>query len=146
MPKCRTKVLCPICSNDYAKHQELIDEVENRKKVFINNLNTNCVTCGKEMKIDSRRLINAILFEIVGIKVKTRCDKKFCSNKCFPAIWNKGLTKNTSESMKRIADGRIGKNNPIHKVLNDPEKKKKWLDNVEKSGAKCFAMSWKNSC
>lgn len=41
-------------------------------------------------------------------------------------VWNKGLAKDNNASLKRISEGRIGKNNPIHKVLNDPERLAKW--------------------
>lgn len=44
--------------------------------------------------------------------------------------WNKGLTKESSESLRRISEGRMGENNPIHKV-KDVEA---WKKNIVAGG------------
>lgn len=45
-------------------------------------------------------------------------------------IWNKGLTKENNSILKNMAEKRTGENNPIFKVLNDPEKLKKYKENL----------------
>lgn len=48
-------------------------------------------------------------------------------------VWNKGLTKETDDRIKKISEDRKGKNNPIHKVLSDPRRMAKWGRNISKS-------------
>lgn len=49
--------------------------------------------------------------------------------------WNKGLTKENNDIIKKMSEEQKGENNPIHKILNDPVKKEKWIDSIRKSGA-----------
>lgn len=57
---------------------------------------------------------------------------KICGNACKKWLdpWNFGLTKSDHLSIKRYADSRMGKNNPVHTLLADPERSKKWRENL----------------
>lgn len=48
-------------------------------------------------------------------------------------VWNDGLTKETNDTLKKMSEDRMGDKNPIHKILGDKDKVKKWTDNVSKA-------------
>jgi len=143
--------VCPICNNEYsasvfkrhvfeyAKHQELIDKVYALKEEFFSTLIEGCLVCKKPIKRDIKKWENVLLFRILEKNIEDReFDRKYCSQKCAKQgniPWNKGLTKENNEILKYISETRMGKNNPIFKVLNDPNRKEKWLKNVKESGA-----------
>lgn len=58
-------------------------------------------------------------------------NKKYKSGELVP--WNKGLTKENNESLRKISEDRKGDKNPAYKMLNDEEKKKKWIKKLKKT-------------
>jgi len=52
--------------------------------------------------------------------------------------WNKGLTKEDNLSLMNISNNMKGKNNCVYKIVNDKEKKQKWIHNIKKSNKRHY--------
>ena len=144
MPKSINKISCPACSREISasaymnhvkssldSHGWLIDEFEKIKlEAELNR--KNCLGCSKELEFKEFSL-NFAMLKFFGLdSAKTLAPSEYCSKKC--AIpWNKNLDKSKNDILKRISEGRKGANNPIHKVLNNPEAKQAWKSAVKKA-------------
>lgn len=121
-------------------HQDKLTELTNWANEIIEReyKKKKCV-CGEIIPIPERFLNTLILSKMFDLKIKY---PQLCSSKCRIHIstWNKGLTKNTDARIKKIAEGRIGINNPIFKVVNDPTAYAIWCQNIKESMVK-----WSNS-
>lgn len=123
MSRPSAKTICKYCEmplalRPFVRHLRYRHpvEYEGLEKEFHSQIST-CHTCKKEF--NPYIIVNNF---ILGKKIKN-C---YCSQPCVVS-WNKGLTKKTDQRLKNISESRTGENNPIFKVLNDPEKKAKWL-------------------
>lgn len=137
--KSKVRKDCVICNRNFSlrilirhmreKHQEQFEVYE---KEYSSLQNLVC-SCGKEF-CEFERINFYILYKYYNVDESVfSLKRKYCSNECckkYMPIWNKGLNKENNESMKRISETRKGLDNPIHKVLSDEDKKKKWLENL----------------
>lgn len=115
--------ICPVCNQNRTKrsmvrhirekHQEYYKQLE---KEF-ESKTLECPTCLKTFLIYEN--VNFFYFDDPN-------RLKFCSREC-TIPWTKGKTKWDDPRLMSISQGRLGENNPIHKVLNDPIRKKEWL-------------------
>lgn len=154
MPQSKIKCLCPVCFRelsasvlkrhvfgDVEKHQEIINEVKKRKKEFLQTfVPPKCKTCNKEVKYTLDKLENYLIFQLLDVKIENNNFsflKTWCSHECFTKHnipWNKGKTKFDDEKLMKISQDRMGDKNPMFQILNDPEKKQNWLNNLHASG------------
>ena len=122
---------CPVCEKEITKrgvlrhlrlfHCDFYKEIEEEYKLTEDS----CKSCGK--KYFPYKNVNCFYFRYMK--------KEVCSRKC-NIPWNVGQTKDTDSRLKKISESRMGKNNPIQKVISDPEKYKKWRSFFQSS-------SWK---
>jgi very-short-patch-repair endonuclease len=146
MPKSLNKIKCPACFKEIsasaymnhvkgnrADHEWLILEFEKIKFKLENERLKNCKNCNKEMKLKEITL-NFAMIKFFNLNARTTGSlKEFCSKNCSSNPWNKNLTKNSDERLKRISESRKGINNPIHQICDDPIKKNQWIDSIKKS-------------
>lgn len=76
-------------------------------------------------------------FNVIAIAKASNLDvnkflPKVCNPKCknLLPVWNKGLTKSSSESVAKYANSRTGDNNPIKTWIHDQQKKNSWRKNI----------------
>jgi very-short-patch-repair endonuclease len=48
--------------------------------------------------------------------------------------WNKGITKETSDGMKRVSEAKLGDKNPIHTLMSDKKKCEEWKKSLRVKG------------
>ena len=133
MPKSKNSGLCLRCMREYSssqllqhirsKHSDLFANLIQEYNEFIKNNKIFC-PCGNQAMIP---ILNAWFFaKTQGNEAKSL--KKVCclSHKRLLKVWNKGITKHDHKSLAKISSDRCGKNNPIHKVIADPEKYAAW--------------------
>lgn len=94
------------------------------------------ISCVCGVIFNNFKTINSFIFDKFNIKTrKIAFHSSECGKNNFVS-WNKGLTKETDERIKKISVERIGINNPIHKVLQNEEAKKEWIKNTHKGRQK----------
>jgi len=142
MPKSKNKIICKVCcrqisSSAFANHvrknedhKEYADSIKNETNaVYECNKQTKC-HCGNFVKIP-KNLFNLVLQKDNGLEVEVY--KKYCSHKCsMHNSWNKGLTKEVSDSIMKMSNSKKGDKNPIHKILRCKQSKEQWIASVRK--------------
>lgn len=137
MPKSKNKITCTVCDRvisasaflnhlrGNANHSKLLQDLEDLR-IKLSSTHKSCNHCGKEFQPRPFTL-NEASAHFYGLDLRV---SNYCSKKCSNMPWNTGLTKDTSPSMMRIASSRLGADNPVHKILNDPQKRKCWVDKI----------------
>jgi very-short-patch-repair endonuclease/DNA-directed RNA polymerase subunit N (RpoN/RPB10) len=139
---------CPICKRQFSSRHFVrhCRETEGHEEMFLEPQRkfdehvSICVTCGKSIE-KNWQMLNEYLLILNGFETNTRnINKKYCCRKCFEnsplEVWNKGLTKETHPSIKRLAENRRGENNPVHKMLSDEAKRNQWIEKLKITGKK----------
>lgn len=113
----------------YAYYDDLysLDEkhnMETMKKIIKNN---GKLTGALSWKYNRKKLYNMVLNNLNKARESGNCWKKLKMN----GPWNKGLTKNNSESLRKLADSRVGVKNPMFGHKFSDEEKKKMSDRMK---------------
>ena len=141
-------MLCKICNKEYEKLGRHVsvhyksEQVKSKKMLYFHDVYKDKYDITYEY-LENKKSANQIAKEIVSLinpfpvqksdvlnflkhmKVKKRTTSEagrvyYKEN----SVWNKGLTKNDHESIKKYADSRTGKNNPIYS-LTEKEREQK---------------------
>lgn len=142
------RIECPICKHTYSlcaliRHlrRKHINEYSKLEILFGLADKTLCNICDKTYV--ECKTINDFILKYFGFPFKkNNCECKHMKKGHIP--WNKGLTKETNSSLKKISENRMGDKNPIHKVLNDPVLKEKWLTSLNSDEVKMKSFAVKN--
>lgn len=143
MAKSKHSFACPVCSKTFAA-SAIKRHLETRHKDEFSALCTEFASfkferacaCGAALKPKIDWFNDMFLARLEGREDIFYHFPKFCGAKCrnnHKQAWNKGLTKDTSEAMMKISIGRRGDNNPIHNVINDPDKYENWRSSLSQS-------------
>lgn len=141
-------MLCKICNNEYknlGRHVSVhykSEQTKSKKMLYFHDVYKDEYDITYEY-LENKKSANQIAKEIVNLinpfpvqkgdvlnflkhmKVKKRTTSE--AGKVYykeNSVWNKGLTKHDHESIKKYADSRTGKNNPIY-TLTEKEREQK---------------------
>lgn len=139
MPKSKHKIECVKCmrsisASAYVKHlksnlqlhSDILEAIEVHR-VELESQFRQCKVCG-DVVPKQNFSFNEAMSHMHGARVRII---EHCSRECSKIPWNTGLTKDDNEALRKLSDSRRGLGNPIHKVLQDENAKRLWIESVK---------------
>lgn len=141
MPKSKTQIQCKYCDKTLSA-SVFVNHLRTRHSVEFDKLVVDCeqliqtyeqrhCPCGNRL-LRKRNWLNVCINAYFLSRPIDDVLPKTCGRSCrkHQKPWNFGVTKNDHASMLKVSISKMGKNNPVYKILADVDKSAQWREKL----------------